>query len=130
MSDWDVGGVTLPGDLEWTDELAWAESREAQDLSLSGGVLIQKSKQAGGRPLTLDTDNSVYVTRQQVLDLQALRDNEAVDTFTVNHPDGRTFTCRFRYGDGLPVDAANTLFRSPPQPVDGFHDLTLRLMIV
>ena len=128
MSTWQVDSLTLPGDLEWTDEF-WPERKESQDPSLSGSMIIQTSRQTSGRPMTLETGENVYVTRQQALDLQAFCDNPNVDTFTVTHPDGRTFTCRFRHGDGLPVDAANAFFRSPPEP-DDWYDLTLRLMIV
>jgi len=126
MSNWVIGTVTLPGDLQWIDE-AWTERKQSESLSLAGGTIIQTSTQTTGRPITLVTDNGAYVTRQQVLDLIAFRDLPDTDTFTVTHPDGRTFTCRFRHGDGLPIDASNAMFRSPPEALDRY-DLTLRLM--
>lgn len=127
MSTWTVGGVVLPGDLEWVDEFAPAR-RQAEAVSLSGGMIVQRSRQTSGLPMTLQTPEGVYVTRQQVMDLSAMLDDDAVDTFTVTHPDGREFICRFRHGSGLPVDWANTMFRAPPQAEDAWHTLTLRMM--
>jgi len=127
MSNWIVGGVVLPGDLEWTDELTPAR-KQAEAISLAGGMIVQRSTQAAGLPVTLETPRDVYVTRQDVMDLVALRDDPATDVFEVTHPDGRTFNCRFRHGGGLPVDHSNRWFRSPPQASDGWHTLTVRLM--
>lgn len=124
---WIVGGVELPGDLEWIDEMA-PTRLQIESPSLAGGTLIQRSRRQSGTPVTLQTPRGVFLTRQQILDLNALLEDDETDAFTVIHPDGRELQCRFRYGNGLPVDWANTYFRSPPLPTDGWHTLTLRLM--
>ena len=127
MSNWQIGPVILPGDLEWIDEFRPLR-RQSESLSLAGGSIVQRSTQLTGIPITLQTPPRVFVTRQQITDLLALVDDAQVDTFLARHPDGRDFTCRFRHRDGQPVDWANTFFRSPPQATDGWHTLTLRLM--
>jgi hypothetical protein len=129
MSNWVVSGITLPGDLEWVDEIQGNELR-AEDQALNGGLIIQRSRRLAGRPMTLQTpDQRVWVQRADVLSLLALADNPATESFIVTHPDSREFTCRFRYRDGLPVDGAPILFRSPPIPGDPYT-LVLRLQIV
>lgn len=126
MSDWIIHTITLPGDLLWTDE-HWSPTKQAEDLSLAGGLLVQRSTQQSGRPITLDTYRGVFVTRAEVLSLEALRDDSVNQKFAVTAPDGKTYQCRFRHGDGPPVDAAPIHFRSPPAPED-IYNLTLRLM--
>lgn len=128
MSNWQIGNITLPGDLEWSDELTWSSRRQSEEMSLAGTTIIQRSTQVSGRPITLTTPQGVWVTRQQVLDLIALHENPATDAITVTHPDGREIVCRFRAdGNDSPVDAAPVLFLSPPISTDPYT-LTLRLM--
>ena len=127
MNEWDIGGVILPCDLEWIDEFS-PERKQSESMSLAGNSIVQLSWQQTGFPMTLQTPDRVFVTRQNISDLTALRDNPATDVFVVNHPDGRTFNCRFRHSDGLPVDWANTQFLAPPIATDAWHTLTLRLM--
>lgn len=128
MSTWQIGSVTLPGDLEWSDELTWSSRRQSERTSLNGTAIIQRSVQTTGRPVTLTTPQGVWVTRQRILDLIALHQNPATDAITVTHPDGREIVCRFRAdGNDSPVDAAPIQFRSPPIATDPYT-LTLRLM--
>lgn len=126
---WTIGSVTLPGDLQWIDEFI-PDRHQLETPTMAGGVIVQRSKRVAGTPMTLETPPGVFVTRGQVKSLVQLLDDESTDEITVIHPDSREFTCRFRHGDGLPVDWANLRFRSPPADTDGFHTLTLRLMIV
>jgi len=127
MSNWIIGGITLTGDLEWIDEFETAR-KQAQAPSLAGGTIVQLSTQLTGLPVTLRTPAGVYVTRGEIKALVALRNNPATDAFTVEHPDGRSFSCRFNHADGQPVDWANAMYQSPPEDSDGWHTLTLRLM--
>ena len=126
--NWQIGPVTLPGDLEWTEELNWSPRKQAESISLAGSVLIQRSTQISGQPITLVTPQRVWVTREQV---KALLDFAAeADSFMVTHPDGREIPARFRYaGSDGPVDAAPVIFRSPPIDSDPYT-MTLRLMTV
>ena len=128
MSDWQIGNLTLPGDLEWVDELGWTDRKQRERTSLAGTVITQRSTQVSGRPITIVTGQGFLVTRQQVLDLQQMA--ETADSFQVTHPDGRVFQCRFRWDGSLaPVDSATASYQSPPEP-DDLCTLTLRLMTV
>lgn len=130
MSDWQIDNITLPGDVEWIDRTRWSPTKESQELSLSGGVIIQRSTQQAGRPITLQTSKrGVLVTLSDVQALEALRDNPSFGPFIVTEPDGSQHQCRFRYSDGEPIDAAPLFYKSPPQGSDPYN-LTLRLMIV
>ena len=125
---WLIDDIELPGDMLWSDEMTWTNRKQREGMSLAGGVIIQRSTQVAGRPITLTTPQGVWVTRAQVNALRALADTAG--TFTVTHPDSRTFTCQFRWGGNTgPVDAAYVLFRSPPADGDPCT-MTLRLMIV
>lgn len=128
MTDWNIGGVILPGDIEWVDEFTPAR-KQSESMALSGGVIIQRSTQIAGLPMTLQTPREVFVSRAQIEALTALIEDPDLDVFAVTHPDDRLFNCRFRYGSGLPLDWDNTWFRSPPESADAWHTLTLRLMI-
>lgn len=125
--NWHIGTVTLPGDLEWSDELTWSPRKQAESVSLAGSTLIQRSTQINGRPITLTTPRGVWVTRQQVLDLHDFAADPATGVFMLVHPDGREIPARFRYSDPGPVDATPVQFRSPPIATDPYT-LTLRLM--
>lgn len=128
MSTWQVGPVILPGDLEWSDEMTWSPRRQAESTSLAGTTIIQRSTQVNGRPITLVTPRNVWVTRQQVLDLQDFAADPTTDAFVLAHPDGREIPARFRFdGNNSPVDSAPIQFRSPPIASDPYT-LTLRLM--
>ncbi|HSH47128.1 MAG TPA: hypothetical protein VK991_00850 [Halomonas sp.] len=64
--NWTIDTIELPGDLRWADR-HWSPTKQAEDLSLAGGVLIQKSTQTAGRPITLETWAGVLVDYTQVV---------------------------------------------------------------
>jgi len=47
MNDWNIGGVVLPGDLEWIDEFTPAR-KQADSMSLAGTSIVQRSTQVNG----------------------------------------------------------------------------------
>lgn len=127
--DWLINDeIILPGDLMWADE-HWQPRRQSEDLSLSGGVIIQRSRQTAGRPITLETYRGVFVTRAEVLALESLLDDVDKSTFEVKTPEGAVYPCAFRHSDGPPIDAAPLQFRSPQLETD-IYDLTVRFMMV
>lgn len=128
MSTWQVGAITLPGDLEWTDELTWSPLRQSESTGLTGATIVQSAQQTVGRPITLTTPRDVWVTRGQIKALLDLAADPETSTFALVHPDGREFTVAFRHdGGAAPVDTAPIMFRSPPIDTDP-HTLTLKLM--
>lgn len=123
---WTIDTIELPADLRWVDR-HWSPTKQAEDLSLAGGVLVQKSTQVAGRPITLETWAGVLVDYADVVALEALRDDTDTGAFTVTAPDGATYQCRFRHAQGNPVDAA-ALFDRDYHAAGDPYNLTLRLM--
>ncbi|MFW5926653.1 MAG: hypothetical protein ACOCSR_01260 [Wenzhouxiangella sp.] len=128
MSDWQIDNITLPGDLRWPDR-HWSPTKQAEDLSLGGGVIVQKSDQTAGRPITLETSRNVLVYHEDVVALEQFRDDPATDVFTVTAPDGTEYQCRFRFSQGNPVDASPLFPRNTHETGDPYN-LTLRLIVV
>lgn len=124
--NWTIDTIELPGDLRWSDR-HWSPTKQAEDLSLAGGVLIQNSTQTAGRPITLETWQGVLVDYAQVVALEALRDDIETGVITVTAPDNTEYQCRFRHADGNPVDAAPLWARNWHEAGDPYN-LTLRLM--
>lgn len=45
--------VTLPDDLDWTDEFAWTPVQQTVEQSVTGALLVQTGTAQAGRPITL-----------------------------------------------------------------------------
>jgi len=130
MSDWLIGGIAVPEDLEWPDERkTQLTRRQSETLSLSGGVIVQVSRQTGGLPITIQTPADHPVRRSLCESLQDHADDDATGAFTVTDPSGNDYQCRYRWRDGDPVEWSPLYHQSPPDP-DDYCTLTLRLMTV
>ena len=46
--------VTLPGDMQWSDEFAWLPSTSLVEIACNGALLVEESAQLAGRPITLE----------------------------------------------------------------------------
>lgn len=130
-TNYTLDGITLPGDLKWTDEFTWSRFRQSRRRSLTGADIRQESLVSGGRPITLVTTTDgdrVYgpVERSLVNQLRALEET-IPDGMTLETPDGRTFTVVFRAEGDTAVEAEQLLFLSPALDTD-WYALTLRLM--
>lgn len=91
-----LGAVTLPGDLRWADEFAWAPVVQSSEYSLTGALIVQEAVKLAGRPITLEaTQDGLWVTRATVLAVQALAETPGWSGTLTLH-DGRTFTVGFR----------------------------------
>lgn len=132
MSDWDLEGVTLPGDLLWSDEFKWSATRQVHSNTITGALLIEQSAVLAGRPITLQSHGTyiAVVTRATVDALKAL-DVTPRSNMTLTSPDDpeRVFTVQFRHADGVAIDADPIDFCSPVASTD-LHTLTLRLIVV
>ena len=138
MSDITLAGITLPGDLFWSDEFSDTLVGQARKYSLTGALIIQESVRQAGRAITLETtqyrDTWVAPVRLDTLRLlQALEADPDEAPFALVLPDHnagtRTFNVAFRRGDGQPIEARPTKFASPAIDTDLFA-ITLRLIQV
>jgi hypothetical protein len=134
MADTTLDGVTLPPDLEWTDEGAWLPAAAVATVTLTGAQVVQVSALQAGRPITLEAkgDGHVWLTWAEVEALRTMAAANLDTTMVLTLVDGRTFSVVFRHQDGAveyePVMfsvSSNTAVRDA-RP----YTLTLRLMQV
>lgn len=125
MANWQLDTIDLPGDLPWTDEFRWTSVRQRRSNSITGALLLHQSTVLAGRPITLGQDPEVWISRQTVIDLLALVETQP-ESMTLTHPDGRTFTVKFRVDD-TPVEAEPVVFQSPAIASDPYI-VTIRLI--
>lgn len=132
--------IVLPDDLEWKDEFTWSATTSSNTYLLTGALLVQTSTKQAGRPITLESgSNTVYVTRQTVLDLitwaetpEQIYSLEFTSERYVNEEEeeipGRTFKCIFDYTKN-PIQAESLYFIAPYQATD-YYKITLNLIEV
>lgn len=86
--------VHLHGQFVWRDEYDWTPIAQSSPVYLMSGAMdIQQGTKLAGRPITLDGEH-VWLKRQEIRALQALAAVPEL-TFTLTHPDGRTFDVMF-----------------------------------
>ena len=129
-----LGSVTLPADLEWIDEYGWLPVSQATEVSTGGSLIVEEFVQAKGRPITLaarqqEDGTFVWTDRATIDSLRALAATPLASPLTLTLEDGRTFSVRFRYTDGIAVEATPVQHVAPHADADPYI-LTLRLMEV
>jgi hypothetical protein len=129
-----LGTITLPGDMQWTDEFAWSPVSQQREVTFNGALVIEESEQLAGRPITLEgredgDDVFAVVEREVVEDLRALAAGPLADPLTLTLADSRSFSVRFNYAAGNPVDARPYRHIVPAEAND-WYALTLRLIEV
>jgi hypothetical protein len=131
MSNWILkrndndAAVTLPEDLQWTDEHDWSAIAQTSPVySLSGSVLVQQGTKLAGRPITLAGD-WVWVPKVTVDTLRTWSDVPALK-MTLTHYDGRQFTVCFRtHEKALSVEPVQ--YATPEDGTDRYT-VTINLM--
>lgn len=124
-----LGGLTLPGDLRWTDEFAWSPVLRSAEYSLTGALIVQEATRQAGRPITLVADNPgggyVWLARTSIVALAALAATPGWSG-QLTLADGRTFIVAFREG-GISAEPVRHI--APHEDADPYT-LTLALMSV
>ena len=122
-----LGTITLPDDLEWTDEFDWCPVEDSIDTALSGSIVIQTGTRPKGRPITLagSDDSSAPITREDLEKIKALADVPP-SSLTLDYH-GRIFNVRFRYSE-KPYSAKPVLYNYASRESDGLYIVTIRLM--
>lgn len=132
----DLAGISLPADLNWSDEFTAWKVGQAISTSLTGARIVQESALQSGRPITLESQqegrNWVAVVSLDVL--RALQALEAVPrtttmllTLPAHNSGERSFNVLWRRSDGAALEARPIKFISPASDGDLFA-ITLRLM--
>jgi hypothetical protein len=122
-----IDTITLPGDLEWSDEFDWSPVVQSVEPTLTGALIIDESAQLTGRPVTLAGGADFgWVTRDVIEALYLLLTPGREMTLTL--ADARTFTVTWRHGD-KPIDARPIQHAAPLIATDAYS-ITLNLMQV
>lgn len=134
MSVVTLGSVTLPGDMEWTDEFKWLPVGQQASYTITGALVLQANAVQAGRPITLEAkgDNHVWLPRSVIDDLASQLATPGV-VLSLVMVDGRTFQVTGRHHDGAAVEADQVLFRATASTVvrDALpYTLILRLIQV
>lgn len=125
MSAITLGGVTLPDDLQWTDEYAWSPVARASEYSLTGALVVEEAVKLAGRPITL-AGEWAWIDITTLADLRALAATPGW-TGTLVLADGRSFTVAFREGG---VTAEPVFFEAPSGAVGDMWRVRLALQTV
>ena len=118
--------ITLPDDLEWTDETAYSVVEQSTEHTLTGALVLDVGARLAGRPITLTGGDDVWVTRAMVDALRAWADTPGLAlTLTMNGYAAKLVM--FRLQDGPGVEARPVRFAAPIAADDAYM-LTLYLM--
>ncbi len=99
-----LAGIDIPRRLVWTDEFQWSAMERAQEMGLTGKLILDVAPRQGGRPITLaSADDHGWLSRTQVLALQALADASDAP-MPLQLADGRTFSVVFAPGNPVQAD--------------------------
>lgn len=118
-----LGGIALPDDIVWLDELAWSPVVQATSRTLSGAIVIEEATLQEGRPITLG--GGVWVPRSDVEALLSL----AATAGATHSLDlrGTAFDVVFRRPNA--ITATPVIQYADPAPEDP-HEITIQLLTV
>ena len=120
-----LGAIILPEDLVWVDEYAWHPPIASEKRTLSGKLIVQAATRLGGRPITLDSNGKVWLTKAQVDALLTLNANNPSAYHTLVFHD-RTFSVYFK-------NSENSINATPIYPVSDpdpgfFYFINIKLL--
>jgi hypothetical protein len=119
--------VSLPLDLQWTDEYDWLPIEQTEEYSLTGALIIDIGTRQAGRPITLaGDDETAWVSRATVDALRAWAATPG-QGLNLTLPDTRTFSVTFRHSDDPALVATPVAFSAPMQAADQYI-ITLKLL--
>ena len=100
--------ITLPKDLEWTDEFGWDKVSQSLGYSATGALFIQESAKQYGRMITLSGKQDMgWIDRATVMALEAKKIQPGL-VMTLTLTDDRVFYVMFRQSE-MAVDVASVL---------------------
>lgn len=119
--------ITLPDALEWVDEYQWAGVEQDVQRMVGGGMIVSEAAVLSGRPITLVSGESVWVTKTVLDQIQTFA-NTAGKVMNLTLPDARTFIVMFdREKTAL---EAKPVWRQNVQDPGNFYIVTINLMEV
>ncbi len=117
--------LTLPGDLDWTDEYEWTPVVQDAGYSLTGALIVESGTKQAGRPITLQSgDDRAWISRADVVQLHAWASVAGQQlTLTLR---GVARTVMFDHA-AAPVEAQMVMFYGDPVPEDRYT-ITLKIL--
>lgn len=103
--------ITLPDDMQWTDEFNWSSISVNTTYLLNGALLVTSAKKLAGRPITLESPNDgAWLDYNTICDLYDFANNEDNNTLQLTLADNRTFDVIFAEN---PLSIKPIYFSSP-----------------
>lgn len=121
-----LGGITLPDDMQWPDELSWSPVLQATHTSAAGALHIDEITRLAGRPITL-VSAGAWLTRAQ---LDALRALAATPGSLLLSYYGTDYTVAWRHSEGAIAATEVQRLAHPAAEPGHYYDATLRLIEV
>lgn len=121
-----ANSVTLPDDLDWTDELSWSPVQQSAEPSITGATIVQIQARQSGRPITLEGTDTRYVSGAGVAQLHAWSQAPGHElTLTLR---GVSRAVIFRHHDTPAFTAREIFGRVPTLDASQSYEITLKLM--
>ena len=118
--------VTLPDDLDWTDELSWSPVQQSAEPSITGATIVQIQARQSGRPITLEGTDTRYVSGAGVAQLHTWSQAPGQQlTLTLR---GVSRAVIFRHHDAPAFTAREIFGRVPTLDASQSYEITLKLM--
>ena len=120
--------LTLPNDLEWTDEFTFSYIQQNYKVTLGGSLVVEERELANGRPITLTGGEKYgHATRALVEALYA-KVNTIADIMTLTLHDGRMFSVMWRRENAPMVAIPIDVYPNPS--ADTLYQITLNFIEV
>jgi len=118
--------VTLPDDLDWTDELSWSPVQQSAEPSITGATIVQIQARQSGRPITLEGTDTRYVSGAGVAQLHAWSQAPGQELALTLRGVSRAVI--FRHHDAPAFTAREIFGRVPTLDASQSYEITLKLM--
>ena len=121
-----ANSVTLPDDLDWTDELSWSPVQQSAEPSITGATIVQIQARQSGRPITLEGTDTRYVSGAGVAQLHAWSQAPGQELALTLRSVSRAVI--FRHHDTPAFTAREIFGRVPTLDASQSYEITLKLM--
>lgn len=125
----DATTITLPDDLQWSDEYQWSPVGMINSISLTGAGIIEEAAQLAGRPITLQStrSGSFYVAPVSRAVVNALRAFSVATgvTMQLTLSDDSVYSVRWRH-DAAPAFDAVPISHIAPHADPDWYEITLK----
>lgn len=105
--------LELPSDLEWVDEFEWQPVVNDVGYTLAGGLVVESSEKQAGRPITLQGDNEVWLSRSDVEQLFGWASTPGMELTLEMY--GEAYSVIFQNAESPSVQVLPVVFMAPMQ---------------